>query len=159
MSLPTSLPTDFAVTAWKRQLDTALRIVEVLIEGAEKTQEIQLAAAVDAHAAIAASRKALEAVGGVADLAALQSKLFTDTAGKMPHYWSSLASNAQESQAKILKLVLEGTAAGGLMAMPESGASKDAFNTMINSVWTQWLEGTRRMYASPLGGAPAEKVA
>ena len=42
---------DFLVKAWKRQLDGALRMAEAITEGAEKIRQVQLDAAVEAHAA------------------------------------------------------------------------------------------------------------
>lgn len=100
-----ALPTDAALAPWKRQIQVALEIAEAVVEGAEKAREIQLAAAVDAHAALEATRKALETATSVAQLADMQSRLFTGNAGKAIAYWSSLASNVRDTQLRIASIV------------------------------------------------------
>ncbi len=98
-------PTEAVLAACKRQIDVALRITEALVEGAEKAREIQLAAAVDAHAALDATRKSLESAATLPELVELQSRLATENLGKMLNYWTSLAGTASEMQARIAQIV------------------------------------------------------
>ena len=120
-----SLPTDFAFSAWKRQVNVSLEIAEAIVEAAEKAREIQLAAAVDAHAALEATRKSLEAATTPAELLDAHVRLFTGNVGEMIAYWASLAGNARDAQVRIAA-VLAGSAhgamppdiLGGLYALP-----------------------------------------
>lgn len=102
--MPT-LPTDAAFSAYKRQVDMALGIAETLVEAAEKAREIQLAAAVDAHAALEATRKSLEAATTLPELIELQQRFFTGNFGKALAYWGALAGNTREAQARIATLL------------------------------------------------------
>jgi hypothetical protein len=108
-----ALPTDAAVTACKRQIDVALAIAEAVVEAAEKAREIQLAAAVDAHAALEATRKSLESATTLPELVELQSRFITGNLGKMIAYWTSLAGNARDTQVRIAA-ILGGGAEGAL---------------------------------------------
>lgn len=94
-------PTDTALAACKRQIEIALQVTEVLVEASEKAREIQLAAAVDAHAALEATRKSLAAAATLPELVELQSRLVTGNLEKAFAYWSSLAGNARDTQARI----------------------------------------------------------
>src|SRR5690242_13612481 len=98
-------PMDLGLSAVKRQMDIALQMTEVLIEAAEKTREIQLAAAVEAHAALDATRKSLQSASTLPELLELQSRLATENLGKMLNYWSSLAGTAGEMQSRIAEIV------------------------------------------------------
>ena len=98
-------PTEAVLAACKRQIDIALQITEALVEGAEKAREIQLAAAVDAHAALEATRKSLESAATLPELVELQSRLATENLGKMLGYWTSLAGTASEMQSRIARIL------------------------------------------------------
>jgi hypothetical protein len=95
------IPADVVVSACKRPLEVALEIAEVVVEAAEKAREIQLAAAVDAHAALEATRKSLDGAGSLAQLADVQLRLMTGNFAKSVGYWASLAGNAREAQMRI----------------------------------------------------------
>jgi hypothetical protein len=98
-----ALPTD-AIAACKRQVEIALEIAEALVEAAEKTREIQLAAAVDVHAALEATRKSLETATTLPELLELQSRFVTGNFGKAMAYWASLAGNARDTQVRIASI-------------------------------------------------------
>ena len=141
-------PAEFGVTAWKRQIDVALQVVEAIVEGAEKAREVQLAAAVDAHAWLEATRKSLVKASAITDLAALQTKLATENLGKMGQYWSRLAANARDTQASIFKLLLAGSAAAPLLSEMQGAAGQDALNSMIDAGYKQWLDALKRLYSA-----------
>jgi hypothetical protein len=103
-------PAEFGLTAWKRQMDLALQLAEAVIEGAEKAREIQLAAGVDAHAWLEASRKALADASGAAEIGALQSRLATENLAKIAQYWAQLGANARDTQTRIFRLAFEPSA-------------------------------------------------
>jgi len=50
--------------AWKRQLDSSMRITEAIIEGSTRMHEVQIEAATEAHADAVATQKALAAATG-----------------------------------------------------------------------------------------------
>jgi hypothetical protein len=146
--MPTFNPTDTPLNAWKRQIDTALRIAEAFVEGAERAREIQLAAAVEAHAWLEANRKALAGELGPAALVALQSRLATDNLGKMAEYWNRLAANARDTQVRIVALLTEGASPS---QMP---VSQDALDAIVDAGYKQWIESLKRLYSMP-GRTPA----
>lgn len=100
-----SLPNDAAFAACKRQIEVALEIAEAIVEGAEKAREIQLAAAVDAHAALEATRKSLETATSLPQLAEAQLRLATGNLGNAITYWGSLAGNARDVQLRIATIL------------------------------------------------------
>ena len=138
--MPTFNPADTALQAWKRQIDTALRIAEALVEGAEGAREIQLRAAVEAHAWLEANRKALAGELGPTELVALQSRLATENLGKMAEYWSRLGANARDTQARIVGIVTEGSA---LTATP---VPQDALSAIVDAGYKQWMEALKQLY-------------
>ena len=64
----TAQPAEAVLAACKRQIDVALQITEAMVEAAEKAREIQLAAAVDAHAALEATRQSLQTASTLPEL-------------------------------------------------------------------------------------------
>src|SRR5690242_21920069 len=94
-------PMDLGLSAVKRQMDIALQMTEVLIEAAEKTREIQLAAAVEAHAALDATRKSLQRASTLPELLELQSRRTTENLGKMITYRRTHAGSAGEMLRRI----------------------------------------------------------
>ena len=137
--MPAFNPTDTALQSWKHQVDTALRIAEAFVEGAEKAREIQLGAAVDAHAWLEASRQALTGEIGPGELIALQSRVATENLGKMAEYWSRLGANARDTQARIMTILTEG-------AMPQGAVPQDALNALVDAGYKQWIEALKRLY-------------
>jgi len=138
-------PSDTALEMWKRQIDTALRIAEAFVEGAEKAREIQLGAAVEAHAWLEANRKALAGNPGPTELIALQSRLATENLGKMAEYWSRLAANARDTQARIVAILTEGT------ALPQAPVVPEALNAIVDAGYKQWMETLKQLYSVPRG--------
>jgi len=136
-------PTDSAVAAWKRQIDLSLKIAEAFVEGAEKAREIQLGAAVEAHAWLEANRKALEGATNAAELVALQSKLATDNLTKMAEYWNRLAANARDTQARIFALLAESA------PLAQPALPQDALHEVIDAGYKQWIEALKRLYSLP----------
>lgn len=136
-------PTDSALAVCKCQIETALKIAEAFVEGAEKAREIQLGAAVDAHAWLEANRKALADMANPAELVALQSRLATENLGKMAEYWNRLAANARETQSRILQLLLDGS------TLPQSGVPPEALNAIVDAGYKQWMDALKRLYSAP----------
>ena len=139
-------PAEVGLGAWKRQMDVALQVAEAMVEGAEKAREIQLAAGVDAHAWLEASRKALAEAPGMTEIAALESRLATENLGKVAQYWVRLAANARDTQTGIFKLLLEQSTAPLLSVQPQAPAAQDALSSIIDAGYKQWLETLRSLY-------------
>ena len=140
-------PIELGMNAWKRQIDVALQIAEALVEGAEKAREIQLAAGVDTHAWLEASRKAIAESPGIAELTAAESKLLTENLSKVAQYWSQLAANARDTQGRIFKVLVDGAGTAPLFAAgPQAHASQDALS-IIDAGYKQWVDTLRSLYA------------
>lgn len=144
-------PTGSALEAWKRQIDTALRIAEAFAEGAERARQIQLGAAVEAPAWLEANRKALAGELSPTELMALQSRLATDNLSKMADYWNRLATNARDTQARIVAILTEGT------PRLEAALPPDALNAIVDAGYKQWIETLKQLYSVPR--APQAKTA
>ena len=140
-------PIELGMTAWKRQIEVALQIAEALVEGAEKARQIQLAAGVDTHAWLEASRKAIAESPGIAELTAAESKLLTENMGKVAQYWSELAANARDTQGRVFKVLVDGVGTAPLFtAGPQAHASQDALS-IIDAGYKQWVDTLRSLYA------------
>ncbi len=138
-----AVPMDGVLAAWKRQIDTGLRIAEAFVEGAEKAREIQLTAGVDAHAWLEANRQALLGAPGPAELVALQARLATDNLVKMGQYWNRLAANAGQTQERIFRILAEGA------PLPEGAAPQAALNAIVDAGYQRWIETLRQLYSLP----------
>ncbi len=140
-------PLELGLSAWKRQIDVALQIAEVLVEGAEKAREIQLAAGTETHAWLEASRKAIAESPGIAEFTAAESKLITENMTKVAQYWNQLAANARDTQGRIFKVIVEGAGMPPLFtAGPQAHASQDALS-IIDAGYKQWVDTLRSLYA------------
>lgn len=102
---PAVPPSQAALAACKRPIEVALEIAETVVEATEKACEIQLAAAVDAHAALEATRKSLESATSLPELVEAQMRLATGNLGSAFAYWSSLAGNARDLQMRVATIL------------------------------------------------------
>jgi len=147
-----------AAQAWKAQLDTALKLVEALTEGAMKMHETQLEAATDAHANAEATRQSAAGAAGPAELAKIGSQWMQHNAEHAAAYWRALFEAALETNASLLKCLGEAGAALGAAAAPGAAgvapldveASKNALLGAVDGAYKQWLEATRRLYGTPV---------
>jgi phasin family protein len=102
------LATDNAVLdAWKRQLDTALRVTEAIIEGSTRMHEVQIEAATDAHADAVATQKALADALDAAQLLRIQTEWFVANQRKSMEYWKGLYEAAADTNAKLMSCLRE----------------------------------------------------
>ena len=83
-------PEDFIVQAWKKQLDSGLRVIETIVEGGIKLGEAQLTAAASAHAELEATRKAIAAASDPAQMFKLQAQWARAGLDGSAAYWRSL---------------------------------------------------------------------
>jgi phasin family protein len=88
--------------AWKRQLDTAMRVTEAIIEGSTRMHEVQIEAATDAHADAVATQKALAGAGNPAQLLRIQTEWYVANQRKSMEYWRGLYEAAAETNAKLM---------------------------------------------------------
>lgn len=96
-----------ALEAWKRQLDAAMRLTEVVIEGSERMREVQIEAAADAHADAVATQKALAAAASPAELMRVQTEWLAANQRKSMAYWKSLFECAAETNARLMRCLAE----------------------------------------------------
>ncbi len=94
-------PQQFMMQAWKQQLDAGLRAVEALVEGATKMHEVQLEAAMQAHADAVATQQAIAAASNPAEILRLQAEWTQCNAGRCVAYWRDLQEAAAETNAKV----------------------------------------------------------
>lgn len=103
-----------ALEAWKKQLDTALRMVEALTEGAMKMHEVQLEAATDTHANAVAAQQAIAKAGDAAEFSRLGSEWAMHNLQHAMGYWRQMFETALETNAAMVKCVAGAQAGFGL---------------------------------------------
>ncbi|HET7365158.1 MAG TPA: phasin family protein [Burkholderiales bacterium] len=135
----TPVPMDAVVAAWKRQFDVAFELAEAIVEGVEKAREIQLAAAADTRAWLEAARKSF-AAASPDEYAALPTRLANENFGKIAEYWSRLAANARDTQARIVGVVARGAGPTPLLS------DKAPLSEAIDAGYKQWLDTLRKLY-------------
>jgi phasin family protein len=96
-----------ALAAWKRQLDSTLRMIEAICEGSRKIGEAQLKAAIEAHASAAAADKILAKAGDAQELWRIQNEWLAASAEKSLAYWRELCEVVMETQSTIAKSLSE----------------------------------------------------
>ncbi|MGE3376590.1 MAG: phasin family protein [Vicinamibacteria bacterium] len=92
---------------WKRQLDAAMRLTEVVIEGSERMREVQLEAAAEAHADAVATQKSLAAATTPQELMRIQAEWLAANQKKSMEYWKALYETAAETNAQLMKCLRE----------------------------------------------------
>jgi phasin family protein len=88
--------------AWKRQLDTTMRITEAIIEGSTRMHEVQIEAATEAHADAVATQKALAGAAGPAELLRIQTEWLAANQKKSMEYWRGLYEAAAATNAQVM---------------------------------------------------------
>lgn len=92
---------DLLVSSWRRQLEASLGILEAMLDATGKLYETQLAAVVEAHAAVVATRKAVLEAHSLAELASLQSQIASHNLAGSASYWRAIGGLARDTQARI----------------------------------------------------------
>jgi len=139
-----------ALEAWKKQLDATWRMLETMTEGARRMGEIQLEAAVAAHAGIEASRKALAGAQDPQELWRVQAEWLSRNLSETINYWQRLQQAALETQSAL---------GGGLTAEAPSAEAGSAVAHMMDSAFRQWLQTTQQFYSAPLVAAQTRQSA
>ena len=93
--------------AWKRQVDTAMKIVDAMVEAGAKLRAAQLAAATETHQRTCAAEKLLVEAKNAQDLWDAQSRWAIDNCGRAAAYWRSLFEAVTDANARILACVQE----------------------------------------------------
>jgi hypothetical protein len=94
---------DVLLQTWKAQLDSGMRLLESITEGAIRLHQAQLEAATEAHAEIEATRKAVAGATDAAQLMTLCAESARATAEKSFARWRSLVQ-APEGPLGMFKL-------------------------------------------------------
>jgi hypothetical protein len=143
MEAPTMMkPVQPALEAWKQQIDAGWRMIEAITEASRRTREIQLEAAVAAHAGMEASRKLLAQAQDVQELWRIQSEWLSRSFAESMAYWQRLQQAALETQAAL--------GAGLPAAAPAVAADGGAMAQMMDNAYRQWLQATQQFYSAPL---------
>jgi len=93
--------------AWKKQLDTVMRITEAIIEGSTRMHEVQIEAATEAHADAVATQKSLAATGDPAELLRIQTEWLVANQRKSMEYWRHLYEAAAETNTQVMGCLRE----------------------------------------------------
>ena len=150
----TPIQAEAAMTAWKRQIDLALQLAATIVEGAEKARDIQRDAAVATHAWLQAARSAFAATPP-GELGAAQARLANENLGRMAQYWMALATNARDTQARVVELMMRSSAGTPLLAESAAGTvPAGALNELVDAGYKQWLDTLRRFYTAPAAATP-----
>jgi phasin family protein len=139
-------PNDFLMQAWKQQLDGCLRTIETLVEGTNQLSKLQLEAAVDAHADLEATRKAMAATGDPARVLELQAQWARANAEKCAAYWRRCYEVGAQTQASLAQCMVPAPAGAAPAAVDDS---KPPVLTLIDQVYKQWLAAAQQMYKLP----------
>lgn len=139
--MTTAKPEEMAVTAWKGGIDTWWRALEAMTEGARKLHEIQLEAAVEAHACTEASRRQFAEATDPQAAWRIQTEWASRNLADAQAYWRRIAETAGETQAAVAECLC-----GKPFTVPPAG-EPGAMLEMMDKAYRQWLETTRQLYA------------
>lgn len=111
--------------ACRHNMDVALRIASLTIEGVERVRAIQLDAAKRAHARTSDIKQAVERVGSPNDLWTVEQQLLLENVQQAVNYWNELLAAAAATNGEISR-ILNGEAmqAGAQIARTFDGATK-----------------------------------
>ena len=94
-------PQDAATAAWKSGIDAWWRALEAVTEGARRLHEIQLEAAVEAHACTEASRRQFAEANDPQAAWRIQAEWMSRNVADCQAYWRRVAEAAGETQAAV----------------------------------------------------------
>ena len=117
---------DFMMKTWKQQFSGALQVVVAITEEARRMQELQLAAAVEAHASAVATRARLESAVDTQELWRIQSEWWAANLNRSLAYLREACAAAGRTQACLARGMGAPTSAEGSSpstATAESGAA------------------------------------
>ena len=98
--------------AWKRQLDTTMRITEAIIEGSTRVHEVQIEAAAEAHADAVATQKALADAKGPDELLRIQTEWLIANQKKSMEYWKGLYEAAAATNTQLMSCLRDAAPKG-----------------------------------------------
>lgn len=104
---------NIVMDAWKRQLDTALRITEAIIEGSTRMHEVQIEAATEAHADAVATQRSLASTQNPAELLRIQTEWLVANQRKSTEYWKGLYEAATQTNAEVMSCLREAAPKAG----------------------------------------------
>lgn len=133
--------------ACKSQLDGGMKALECMVECARRIHEVQLEAAVEAHASAEATRKQFQGARDPQDLWRIQSEWLSGCVSESLSYWSAISQAMLESQASIGKSM--GEQAAALAPGAATGNPAAPLMQMMDGAYKQWLETARKALAAP----------
>ena len=159
MTMPIS--EEFLTKAWKAQLDTGMQVLEAIFEGVGKARESQLAAAVEAHAALVATRKSLEKARSMQDLSRIQLEWLTQNAGRAAAYWSGLGILGRETQERVARCLCDTAPFTAWLqsARKDAGATPAPLGSAIESAWKTWFDAVSKLQPALPAASSAKQPA
>lgn len=146
----TAKPDDLALTEWKRQFDTALRVVETIAEGSRMMCEAQLEAAIEAHARAEATRQQIAKTVDAQDLWKIQSEWVSANLERSLACWQGLCQTAFETESCVMDCLCGQKGAFESQAPAAvSAASQAPLVQMMDAAYGRWQETMRQFYAVP----------
>jgi hypothetical protein len=133
---------DVMLTLWKQQVDTGLRIVEEMAEGTVRMHEIQLEAAVEAHASAVATQQSLAGAGNASEVWQIQAECLLEGLRASAAFWSRLWEAAIESNSSIIRRLYSEAQPG--VGAASKAASTEVFNTACEHGTTRSDSSTLR---------------
>jgi hypothetical protein len=87
--------------SWKQQLDTGLKMVDAVVQGAMEMRTSQLAAAADTHNRDLDAEKSVMGAKTISDLLLIQLNWMTANMERSMAYWNQMFQAAAEANAKL----------------------------------------------------------
>jgi hypothetical protein len=99
--------------SWKQQLDTGLKMIDAVVQGAMEMRTSQLAAAADTHNRDLDAEKSVMGAKTISDLLLIQLNWMTANMERSMAYWNQMFQAAAEANAKLGEYLREYEASAG----------------------------------------------
>jgi hypothetical protein len=131
--------TDQFFEAWKKQVDTSLRVMDAVVESAAKMRATQLAAATETHERMQALEKALADAKSAQEMWGAQWNWALASCERSAAYWRALFEAMTEANSIMGRCLQDGmqgaVAAPSGIGIPSTGlaAMDDAYREMLKN--------------------------
>jgi hypothetical protein len=98
---------------WKEQLDTGIKMIDAVVQGAMEMRTSQLAAAADMHNRDLDAEKSVMGAKTISDLMLIQLNWMTANMERSMAYWNQMFQAAGDANAKLAECLREHERAGG----------------------------------------------
>lgn len=98
---------------WKEQVDTGIKMIDAIVQGAVEMRTSQLAAATEAHTRDLDAEKSVMGARTASDLLLIQLNWMTANMERSMAYWNQMFQAAADANAKLLECLREQSAEPG----------------------------------------------